>query len=134
LATGSTERPPDRHALGRSRGRSIRTYRDDGDTLIEILVTIAIVGLTIAAIMGAFVVDVKGSVEHRQLARTTSSQRTLPSPQPTKSNSQRRRRRFLHARRSRVPRPQHHRSPTRGNDWSFSRRTSHMQLPQRSNT
>jgi len=68
LATGSTERPPDRHALGRSRGRSIRTYRDDGDTLIEILVTIAIVGLTIAAIMGAFVVDVKGSVEHRQLA------------------------------------------------------------------
>ncbi len=38
------------------------------DTLIEILITITIVGLTFAAIMGAFIVAVQGSVVHRQLA------------------------------------------------------------------
>jgi hypothetical protein len=45
-----------------------RRHGDDGDTLIEILVTIVIVGLTFAAVIGAFAVAAQSSVEHRQLA------------------------------------------------------------------
>lgn len=47
--------------------RVVRFRRSDGDTLIELLVTITIIGLTVTALLGTFVVVTRSSVEHRYL-------------------------------------------------------------------
>ena len=64
----ANDSPRGRSGRSRRRGKQDQSWNDDGDTLIEILVTIVIVGLTIAAFMGTFVTVMQGSVQHRQLA------------------------------------------------------------------
>lgn len=51
-----------------ARLRAVRRGRADGDTLIELLVAITIIGLTVTAILGTFVVVTQSSVEHRHLS------------------------------------------------------------------
>lgn len=41
---------------------------DVGDTLIEVLIAIAVLGLCIAALLGALMTSIRSSVEHRSLA------------------------------------------------------------------
>lgn len=54
----------------RRRGelRVVRVGGSDGDTLIELLVTITVIGLTITALLGTFVVVTRSSVEHRYVS------------------------------------------------------------------
>jgi type II secretory pathway pseudopilin PulG len=50
------------------RSRPSRVDGESGETLIELLITIAIVGVSAVALLGALVTAVAGSTQHRSLA------------------------------------------------------------------
>jgi type II secretory pathway pseudopilin PulG len=53
----------------RPRSRRAHNQRDeDGDTLVEIMITIVLVGLVVAAILGAIMIAIESSTTHRNLA------------------------------------------------------------------
>jgi type II secretory pathway pseudopilin PulG len=41
---------------------------EDGDTLVEVLIAVVIMGLTVSALLGALIVSITSSAEHRSLA------------------------------------------------------------------
>lgn len=47
--------------------RASRQLRDDGDTLIEILVTVLVLGITVTAMIGALTLGIAGADSHRRL-------------------------------------------------------------------
>ena len=49
-------------------GATGRVRSEAGDTLIEVLISIAILGITIAALLGALVTTITSASEHRSLA------------------------------------------------------------------
>lgn len=60
------------HAAASRKGQPCeagRVRRDEaGDTLIEVLIALAVIGLTAAALLGAFATSISASAEHRRLA------------------------------------------------------------------
>ncbi len=65
---------PSEHVRGRlarmieRRRRAALAQPEAGDTLVEILISLAVIGITVTAILGAFVTTISASVEHRNLA------------------------------------------------------------------
>ena len=51
-----------------SMPRCTRRYDDRGDTLVEVLVTVVIVGLAAVAILGTLLISISSSTQHRYLA------------------------------------------------------------------
>lgn len=49
-------------------GTASRVHTEDGDTLIEVLISIAILGITITALLGALLTTITSASEHRSLA------------------------------------------------------------------
>lgn len=57
-------------ARGRQRSRASNT--DSGDTLIELLIAMVIIGLTVSALLGALVTSLAGAADHRSFATLDS--------------------------------------------------------------
>lgn len=51
---------------------STPTSSDAGETLVELLITLVVVGIAVAAIIGALLTSIAGSAEHRYLANDDS--------------------------------------------------------------
>jgi type II secretory pathway pseudopilin PulG len=56
-------------------GRGVRS--DAGDTLVEILVTLAVIGITVVAILSAFATSISATAEHRDIAAGDTVLRTF---------------------------------------------------------
>ena len=72
-----------RHALVAARGRippSIRISRRDseaGDTLIEVLIALVVLGIAVVAMLLAFGAALSGSAEHRTLTNIATAEKTV---------------------------------------------------------
>jgi type II secretory pathway pseudopilin PulG len=61
--------PPPQPRAGRPSDLSRWSRRDEaGDTLIEVLIALLVIGVTTAALLGAFATSISASAEHRNLA------------------------------------------------------------------
>ena len=61
-----------RRQPGSSPGRGESTHREEGDTLIELLIAIVIIALTVSALLGALITAITSTSEHRSLATIDS--------------------------------------------------------------
>ena len=48
-------------------GTTARHARDEGDTLIEILITVMVLGITVAGLIGALTLGISSTDAHRRL-------------------------------------------------------------------